>query len=110
MSLPLPEPHRLHGRSQEVYDALRNAGIIHEGDHVRRVIIDIDVETAVVCYIERYPDSRMLDLLPVLGSAEIRWAPKPEAAPAACDEEAVHGPGCTCKDSPASFVERGRWS
>jgi hypothetical protein len=72
---PSPEPHLLHGRSQEIYDALQTAGIIHPGDHVRRVIIDISVDAAVVCYIERYQDSRVLELLPVLGrAAEIRWA------------------------------------
>jgi len=75
-------PHRLHGRSQEIYDALRLAGIIREGDHVRRVIIDINVSDAVVVYIERYGDSRMLDLIPVLGGAEIRWSDKIPAAAA----------------------------
>lgn len=70
-------PHRLHGRSQEIYDALRQAGIIHDGDHVRRVIIDINVSDAVIVYIERFGDSRLLDLvIPVLASAEIRWADK----------------------------------
>lgn len=70
-------PHRLHGRSPELYDALRLAGIIHEGDHVRRVIIDINVSDAVIVYIERYGDSRLLDLvIPVLASAEIRWTDK----------------------------------
>ena len=73
------KPHRMHGRSQEVYDALVSSGIIREGDHVRRVIIDIDITKAVTCYIERYPDSRMLELLPALGNGgvEIRWADKP---------------------------------
>lgn len=72
-------PHRLHGRSQEIYDALRLAGIIREGDHVRRVIIDINVSDAVIVYIERYADTRLLDLIPVLGGAEIRGVPAVEA-------------------------------
>ena len=76
-------PHRLHGRSQEIYDALRLAGIIRPDDHVRRVIIDISVDSAVIVYIERYGDSRLLDLvIPVLGSAEIRGVPGPAAEPA----------------------------
>lgn len=83
-------PHRLHGHAPEIYAALRAAGIIHEGDHVRRVIIDIDVNKAVICYIERYPDSRVLELIPVLGATEIRWAPDPgeEKSP---DEETGRG-------------------
>lgn len=73
-------PQRLHGRSPEIYDALRLAGIIREGDHVRRVIIDINVSDAVLVYIERYGDSRLLDfVVPVLGNAEIRGVPGPEA-------------------------------
>lgn len=73
-----PQPHRMHGRSPEVWEALKAAGIVREGDFVRRVIIDIDVAKAVTIYIERYPDSRMLELLPVIGSgrSEIRWADK----------------------------------
>ena len=55
---------------------LRLAGIIRPDDHVRRVIIDISVDSAVIVYIERYGDSRLLDLvIPVLGSAEIRGVP-----------------------------------
>jgi hypothetical protein len=72
------KPQRMHGRSQEIYDALRLAGIIRENDHVRRVIIDINVTDAVLIYIERYADTRMLEILPVIGHgrAEIRWADK----------------------------------
>jgi len=71
-------PQRMHGRSQEIYDALRAAGIIREDDHVRRVIIDISADSAVLIYIERYADTRVLDILPVIGHgrAEIRWADK----------------------------------
>lgn len=68
----------IHGRSQEVFDALRAAGIIHEDDHVRRAIIDIDATKAVMIYVERYADTRVLEILPVIGHgrAEIRWADK----------------------------------
>jgi hypothetical protein len=72
-------PARLHGRSQEIYDALRAAGIISGDDQVHRVIIDIDVSRPVTIHVEKYGDARVLDLLPVLGGAEIRWAPAPEA-------------------------------
>jgi hypothetical protein len=70
------KPHRIHGRSEELWNALRDAGVIRDGDYVRRVIIDIDVNAAVVVYIERYGDTRLLDLIPVLGGAEIRGVPE----------------------------------
>lgn len=72
------KPQRMHGRSQKIYDALRLAGIIREGDNVRRVIIDIDASSAVLIYIERFADTRMLEILPVIGHgrSEIRWADK----------------------------------
>jgi hypothetical protein len=72
------KPQRIHGRSPGLWDALRDSGIVREDDYVRRVIIDIDVRSAVTVYIERYADTRVLELLPVLGhgSAEIRWADK----------------------------------
>ena len=40
----------------------------------------MDVSSAVTIYIERYADTQMLDILPVIGHgrSEIRWAPKPE--------------------------------
>lgn len=68
----------MHGRSQQVFDALLEAGIIHEGDYVRRVIIDIDVTQAVTLYVERYADTRVLDILPVIGNgrSEIVTMPK----------------------------------
>jgi hypothetical protein len=72
------KPQRIHGRSEELWDALRDSGIVRDGDYVRRVIIDIDVRSAVTIYIERYADTRALEVLPVIGDggAEIRWADK----------------------------------
>lgn len=56
------KPQRIHGRSQKLYDALKAAGIIHEGDYVRRVVIDICAEKAVQIYVERFADERLLDV------------------------------------------------
>lgn len=72
------KPHRIHGRSEELWAALRDSGIVREGDYVRRVIIDIDVSSAVLVYIERFADTRALEILPVIGHGgpEIRWADK----------------------------------
>ena len=70
-------PLRMLGRDQRIYDALKDAGIIRENDYVRRVIIDINVTDAVVIYIERIGDERLLDLVRTLDGAEIRGAPGP---------------------------------
>jgi hypothetical protein len=82
-------PRRLHGRSQKIYDALAEAGIIRENDYVRRVIIDIDVSAAVVIHVERYGDERLLDVIRTLDGAEIRTgnpAENPEAVMLTADE------------------------
>ena len=65
-------PQRLHGRSQKMFDALTEAGIIRKGDYVRRVVIDIHVERAVVVYVERIGDERLLDVVRQLDGVEIR--------------------------------------
>ena len=74
-------PLRMHGRDQRIYDALRDAGIVHENDYVRRVIIDIDVTAAVTVHIERYGDERLLDVLRTLDGIEIRTG-QPAESPA----------------------------
>jgi len=101
-------PKRLHGRSQQIWDALRDAGIVRENDYVRRVIIDINVTAAVVIYIERYGDERLLDVIRTLDGAVIRTgkpAEKPEAVMLTADELLLlrqrlsDGPGTPAVDS-----------
>jgi hypothetical protein len=70
--MPEDRPRRLHGRSQEVFDALKQAGIVRDGDYVRRVVIDIHVERPVVVHVERYGDERLLDVVRMLDGVEIR--------------------------------------
>lgn len=60
-------PRPIHGRSPELWDALKAAGIVREDDHVRRVVIEIDADRAVTIYIEKYGDTRMFGILPVIG-------------------------------------------
>lgn len=63
-------PTRMHGR--KMLEALTEAGIIRNGDYVRRVIIDIAVDNAVVVHVERYGDTRLLNLVRTLDGIEIR--------------------------------------
>lgn len=70
-------PQRMHGRNPVLYEALKDAGIIRDGDYVRRVIIDICVEHAVVIYVERYGDERLLDLIRTMDGIEVRGVPSP---------------------------------
>ena len=67
-------PRLLHPRNAKIYEALKAAGIIRDNDHVRRVIIDINVDYAIVVYIERYGDERLLNLIRTMDGAEIRHA------------------------------------
>jgi hypothetical protein len=73
-------PQPVHGRSPELWNALKASGIVREGDRVRRVIIDIDVSKAVLIYIERFADTRVLEILPVIGHdrSEIVWSDSPD--------------------------------
>jgi hypothetical protein len=63
-------PMRMLGR--KMLEALTEAGIIRDGDYVRRVIIDIAVDNAVVLHVERYGDTRLLNLVRTMDGIEIR--------------------------------------
>ena len=63
-------PRRIHSR--HLLAALKDAGIIRDGDYVRRVVIDIQVEHAVVVHVERYGDERLLDVVRLLDGIEIK--------------------------------------
>jgi hypothetical protein len=53
-------------------EALRDAGIINQNDRIRRVVIDASVNNAVIMYVERIGDSRLLQIASGLGGIEIR--------------------------------------
>jgi hypothetical protein len=68
--MPEPgRPMRMHGR--KMLEVLTEAGIIRGGDYVYRVVIDITIDKAVIMYVERFGDTRLLDLTHVLDGAEI---------------------------------------
>lgn len=56
-------------------EALRDAGVISGDDHIRRVVIDAAVEGIVVMYVERYGDTRILQVASSLAGVEIAAAP-----------------------------------
>jgi hypothetical protein len=60
---------RMYGR--EMLSALTEAGVIRQGDYVRRVIIDIEMNSAVIMHIERYGDTRLLNLVRTLDGIKI---------------------------------------
>lgn len=62
---------RLHWRSEELFDALKEAGIIHDGDYVRRVVIDVCVGRGVVVHVERYGDDRLLRVIRGMSGVEV---------------------------------------
>ncbi len=45
--------------ANRVLDAMADAGIIDRKDHIRRVIIDLEVGKAAQLYVERYGDERL---------------------------------------------------
>jgi hypothetical protein len=50
----------IHGR--KFLEALAETGIISVDDHIRRVIIDASVDSAVTMYVERFGDERLLSV------------------------------------------------
>ena len=59
-------------------NALINAGVIHRGDRVRRVVIDAQIGEAVVIHVERLGDTRVLDVAQTLTGIEITSHAIPE--------------------------------
>jgi hypothetical protein len=54
------------------HDALLAAGVVTAGERVRRVVIDAQAGCAVVLHVERYGDTRMLDVARTLDGIEVR--------------------------------------
>jgi hypothetical protein len=53
-------------------DALVSAGVIAMGDKIRRVVIDANAGSAVVMYIERFADERLLNVVTTLDGIEVQ--------------------------------------
>ena len=78
MSTETDRPKRIHWRNQDLFDALKEAGIIHDDDYVRRVVIDVCVGRAVVVHVERYGDDRLLRVIRGMTGVEVHCEPRKE--------------------------------
>jgi len=63
--------------SKAFIDALLASGVVTKEERARRVVIDASIGDAVILYVERYGDSRLLEVIPALTGVEIRWDEKP---------------------------------
>lgn len=62
-------PRRL--TSHVFHEALVAAGVIRAGENIRRIVIDAKAGDAVVIHLERYGDTRLLDVVRTLDGIEI---------------------------------------
>jgi hypothetical protein len=61
--------------SEAFGQALADAGIIHDPDKVSRIVIDAQQGRAVMLYVERFGDERLLKVAQTLDGIEITSAP-----------------------------------
>jgi hypothetical protein len=61
-------------------DALLAAGIITAEQRVRRVVIEASFGEATVMHLERYGDTRLLEVVPALTGVQIRETPQSDGA------------------------------
>lgn len=54
------------------HDALVAAGVIRDGEHIRRIVIDAQDSRPVVIHVERFGDERLLDVARTLDGVEVR--------------------------------------
>jgi hypothetical protein len=58
--------------SDRFFNALVAAGVFRDDESVRRVVIDAQAGNALVIYVERFGDTRLIEIAPVLTGLEIR--------------------------------------
>lgn len=54
-----------------LHKALVEAGVVRDGERIRRIVIDALADHAVVMHIERWGDDRLLKVLPTLEGVEV---------------------------------------
>jgi hypothetical protein len=60
---------------RQFHKALVDAGVIRADESYRRIVIDSQANSAVIMYLERYGDERMLQVTQTLDGVEIRGVP-----------------------------------
>lgn len=59
----------ISGRYAELFDALEKAGFAD--NLTRRVVIDIEVNSVVKVYVEKYADTRMINVITTLDGIQV---------------------------------------
>lgn len=62
-------------RANDFLNALAAAGILSEGELIRRVVIDAEIGKMVMLYVERFGDARLLAVASGLDGIEVGSAP-----------------------------------
>lgn len=57
------------------HQALVDAGVIRDGECIRRIVIDARAGAAVKIHVERFGDTRLLDVVRTLDGIEVRELP-----------------------------------
>jgi hypothetical protein len=60
---------------RQFHKALVDAGVIRADEWYRRIVIDVQIDSVVVMYLERFGDDRMLQVIQTLEGVEIRGVP-----------------------------------
>lgn len=76
--------------SQEVIQALADAGVIAEPEKVRRLVIDLQDGRIPALYVESSGDARLLDVALGVHGIEVQGMP-PGGAPAGMETKSVPG-------------------
>lgn len=61
--------------ADQFFAALLAADVVREGEKIRRVVIDAEAGHALVMYVERFGDDRLLKVVPTLEGIEIAAVP-----------------------------------
>jgi hypothetical protein len=78
MSSETDRPKRIHWSSEDLFSALKDAGIVQDSDYVRRVVIDVCVGRDVMVHVERYGDDRLLRVISGMTDVDVHCEPRKE--------------------------------
>jgi len=58
--------------ANQFHQALVAAGVVRDGEAIRRLVIDAQAGCAVMIYVERFGDARLLEIIPTLDGIEVQ--------------------------------------